>query len=421
VETELPDEAVITPLVTDPLGVTTVLAIVCAFWFFVEQRTKWKIFQYLPPLLWIYATPLILSNFGIITSSLGLSSADSAQNILPTSSDTYGWLRNYGLPIFIVLMLMKVDVAGAIRVMGRGVGVMLLGTVGIMVGGIVAYTIVGNWLPENAWRGFGALAGSWIGGTGNMGAAAQMLETPPDMFGIAVLADNVIYVIWLPILLGSKSFADRFNRWARVPEDRIEKMEAAAQAEAKEERAPNMRDLLYLGVISAVVIWLSVALSNVAPIVRINGEVMVSAGTWKILFITTFALILSLTRLRELPGAGPIATALIYLFVAGMGARAELSGLSEAPVFILGAFIWIFIHGAFVLFGAWLLKVDVHSAAIASAANVGGAASAPVVAAYHRESLIPVSILMALIGYAAGNYLAFLTGHLAHWSQQLFF
>ena len=59
--------------------------------------------------------------------------------------------------------------------------------------------------------------------------------------------------------------------------------------------------------------------------------------------------------------------------------------------------------------------MDVHSAAIASAANVGGAASAPVVAAYHRASLVPVAILMALIGYALGNYLALLTAQLARW------
>lgn len=409
------NDMALVPLVNEPLGVVAVLASICAFWFLLEQRTQWKVFQYLPPLLWIYATPLILSNIGIISATLGIGSIDANPNVLPSKSPSYTWLSAYGLPIFIVLMLLKVDVAGAVRVMGRGVGVMLLGTLGIMVGGMVSYAIVGGFLPPDAWRGFGALAGSWIGGTGNMAAAAQMLETPPDLFGLAVLADNVIYVIWLPILLGSKAFADRFNRWARVPEDRIAKMEQAATAHAVSEDAPTLRDLLYLGAIAVLTIWIASAISQVLPIITLDGETLVSANTWKILLITTLALILSTTPLRHLPGAGPLATALIYLFVAGMGARAELSGLQQAPFFILGAFIWIFIHGAFVLFGAWLLKVDVHSAAIASAANVGGAASAPVVAAYHRQSLIPASILMALIGYAAGNYLAFLTGQMARW------
>ena len=104
--------------------------------------------------------------------------------------------------------------------------------------------------------------------------------------------------------------------------------------------------------------------------------------------------------------------AIVYVFVAGIGARASLAGLGQAPAFLLGAFIWIFIHGAFCLAGARLFRVDVHSVAIASAANVGGAASAPIVAAAHRESLVPVSILMALIGYALGNYMALLTAQL---------
>jgi uncharacterized membrane protein len=98
-----------------------------------------------------------------------------------------------------------------------------------------------------------------------------------------------------------------------------------------------------------------------------------------------------------------------------MGATASLEGLAQAPAFLLGALIWILVHGAFCLLGARLFKVDVHSAAIASAANVGGAASAPVVAAYHRESLVPVSILMALLGYALGNYLALVTATLCRW------
>ena len=106
-------------------------------------------------------------------------------------------------------------------------------------------------------------------------------------------------------------------------------------------------------------------------------------------------------------------TALVYIFVAGIGARAEIAGLAQAPAFLLGAFIWIFIHGAFCLAGAWLFRVDVHSVAIASAANIGAAASAPIVAAHHKPSLVPVSVLMALLGYAMGNYLAPLTGYLA--------
>jgi len=142
-------------------------------------------------------------------------------------------------------------------------------------------------------------------------------------------------------------------------------------------------------------------------------QVILSESTWRILLITTISLSLSVTPVSKLPNATAMGTAMIYVFVAGMGARATVDGFAQAPAFLFGAFIWIFIHGAFCLAGAKLFRVDVHSAAIASAANIGAAASAPIVAAFHRPSLVPVSILMALIGYALGNYLAPLAAHLA--------
>ena len=375
----------------------TVLSAIAAFFFWFEKRSGWKLFNFFPPLIFIYAIPVILSNTGVI----------------PSSSPVYDVMRSFGLPIFITLLLLAVNVGSAFRIMGRGVLVMLIGTVGVVVGGVVSYLIVHRWLSPDAWKGFGALAGSWIGGTGNMAAVAGGLETPPEIFGLAVLADNVIYVIWLPILLGSKAFAERFNKWTGVETDRLDKMEAAAAKEAAENvTGPlEMRHLLYLALIG----FGATALSEwIGPMIPEVGEVL-ATSTWKILLVTTFGILLSLTPARTIPKSHDIAMAIVYVFVAVMGARASLAGLDQAPAFLLGAFIWIFIHGAFCLFGAYILKVDVHSAAIASAANIGGAASAPVVAAYHRESLVPVSILMALIGYALGNYFALVTAQLCAW------
>jgi uncharacterized membrane protein len=321
------------------------------------------------------------------------------------------------LPVFIVLMLIKVNVPAAVKVMGKGVLVMLMGTAGVVVGAVVSYVIVHRWLAPDAWTGFGALAGSWIGGTGNMAATSEMLATPPEQFGLAVLADNVIYLVWLPILLASKNFADRFNAWAKVPEDRIRMMDSAAALVAEEEEAPEMRQYIYLVAIAIGVTWISTVLASVffnAMVSSAPGlQVVLSESTWRILLITTISLALSVTPVSKLPNATAMGTAMIYIFVAGMGARATVEGFGQAPAFLLGAFIWIFIHGAFCLAGAKLFRVDVHSAAIASAANIGAAASAPIVAAFHRPSLVPVSILMALIGYALGNYLAPMAGHLA--------
>ena len=389
------------PLIGSPGGVLAALCAVAAFWFFVEKQSGWTLFQYVPPLIFIYVTPVFLNNLGVI----------------PSASPVYTGLSSFALPVFIVLMLIKVNVPAAVRIMGKGVLVMLMGTAGVVIGAVVSYVIVHRWLSDDAWTGFGALAGSWIGGTGNMAATSEMLGTPPEQFGLAVLADNVIYIVWLPLLLASKNFADKFNAWAKVPEDRIRMMESAAALVATEESAPEMRDYIFLAAIAIGVTWISTELASffyTAMVDRApNLQIVLSESTWRILLITTISLSLSVTPVARLPNATAMGTAMIYVFVAGMGARATIDGFGQAPAFLLGAFIWIFIHGAFCLAGARLFRVDVHSAAIASAANIGAAASAPIVAAFHRPSLVPVSILMALIGYALGNYLAPLAGHLA--------
>jgi uncharacterized membrane protein len=388
-------------LVSSPLGILAVLVFVAAFFFMLQHVTQAKLFDYLPPLLFIYATPVFLNNFGVI----------------PSASPVYSGLSAIALPVFIVLMLIKVNVPAVVRVMGKGVLVMLMGTAGVMVGGVVAYFVVHGSLSDDAWKGYGALAGSWIGGTANMAATAEMLQTSEEQFGLAVLADNVIYIVWLPLLLMSRDFADKFNRWARVPEDRIASMDAAADMHFEVDHAPTMPQYLFIAAIAIGVTWIATA---VAPgiaeaIANVNPGLATafSTTTVRILLVTTAALLLSTTPISKLPNTTALGTALVYVFVAGMGARASISGLAEAPMFVLGAFIWIFIHGLFCLAGAWLFRVDIHSVAIASAANIGAAASAPIVAAHHRPNLVPASILMALIGYALGNYLAPLVGYAA--------
>ncbi|MDJ0748840.1 MAG: DUF819 family protein [Woeseiaceae bacterium] len=394
-------------LITSPVGVLAVLCIVAAFFFLLAQVTDAKFFQFVPPLLFIYATPVVLSNLSI-----------GGYTVIPSSSIVYSGLSQFALPVFIVLMLIKVDVPAVVRIMGKGVLVMLMGTAGVFVGCIVAYVAVHRWLPDDAWKGFGALAGSWIGGTANMLATSEMLDTPPAQLGLAIVADNVIYLVWLPLLLMSRDFADKFNAWARVPPERLAAMDAAAEMHVEQDEAPTMPQYLYL---AAVVIGVTAVGHALAPGLTVwiaeNTALadVFSETTVRILLVTTMALVLSTTRVSELPNSTALGTALVYIFVAGMGARAELSGLGDAPVFVAGAFIWIFVHGLFMLAGAWLFRVDVHSVAIASAANIGAAASAPIVAAHHRPNLVPASILLALLGYALGNYVAPWAGRAAGW------
>jgi uncharacterized membrane protein len=385
--------------ITDTVGVLAALSGICAFCFWIEKATQWKLFQLLPPLIFIYLVPVILTN----------------QGVLPATSPVYDVMQQVMLPMFLVLLLIKVNVRGAFRIMGRGVGVMLFGTLGVMIGAPLGCLAVRTWLGPETWKSFGALSGSWIGGTGNLAAVGTMVEANGAQVGLAVLADSTIYMIWLPILLGSKRFADRFDRFTGVAADRVEQMEQAAEELQETHHAPTTRDYLFLICAALAAIWVANLLAGILPAI----DPYLTQSTWQVLLITTIGLALSYTPLHHIPGSQELAMALLYLFVAKMGASARLEEVREEAVpFLLGAGIMILVHGIFCVVGARLFKTDLHTAAIASAANIGGAASASIVASYHRRSLVPAAILMAMIGYALGNYCGYATALLCRWVLQ---
>jgi uncharacterized membrane protein len=380
-------------LIISSVGILFVLAANCAFWFFLEKRTGWRIFNYIPPLVFIYIMPAVFSNSGLI----------------PGKSPAYDWMGDNLLPVFLTLLLLDVDVRATVKVMGRGVFVMLIGSLGVIIGAPIGYIAVRGWLGPEAWKGFGALAGSWIGGTGNMAAVSEGLGTSGTDFGLAVIADNAVYLIWLPILLQSKNLAKYFHKFTGVTDEHLNKMKAAANDLIVVKDKPQMRHLLYLFAIALGVAALAAEIAKIIPAL----PPILTTGTYKILLVTTIGLMLSFSPAKRIPGSHELAMALVYLFVARMGAKAVVTGLvGQAVPFVAGAYIWIFIHGIFILLAARIFRIDVHTAAISSAANIGGAASAPIVAAFHDERLVPVSILMALIGYAVGNYGAFLAAWL---------
>lgn len=377
-------------MIENPAGVVAVLAGIATFFFTLEKRLDWKIFRLFPPLLFIYAVPVLTTNLGLT----------------PAKNPAYDALKLYALPAFLVLMLIDIDVKSAVRVMGKGILVMLIASLGVVVGGFIAYAAVHRFMEPGAWKIFATLSGSWIGGTGNMAAVAgaYQLDEHGAGFGLAVLADNLVYVVWLPILLGSKAYAKAFARFTKVDPNRVAEMEkAAAEIETKSTDV-KMLDLLTLVFVASACVWVATALSEILPPL----PPVISQGTWKVLVVTVLGISLSFTPLRRIPGTHAIAMAIVYVFVAGMGARSSIDNLGDAPAFLAGAYLWIFIHGAFCLIAARIFRVDVATAAIASAANIGGAASAPIVAAHHNEALVPTSILMSLIGYAIGNFLAIL-------------
>ncbi len=381
----LPTLAAVSLPITSPAGVLAVLAGVCALAYWVEKATRWRLFNYLPPLVFIYAIPAVLSYQGVI----------------PSDGPAHQALDEVILPMMLVLLLLNIDVVGAVRGMGRGVAVMLFGTLGVIVGAPLGLLLVRQWLSPSAWQAFGSLAGSWVGGTANLAAVSDMINAGEAEKGLAVLGDATLYSLWLPVLLTSKKFAEPFARFTRVDAAQVAALESAVTDEQQLRPAASTFDFLSLLAVALAVAWLAGALATVLP----ARDPFLSASTWRILLVTTLGVALSMTPLRRLGASRELGMALVLIFMAHMGASADFSkAAKEAVPFLLGCAVWITIHGLFCLLGAWLMRVDIHTAAIASAANIGGVASASVVAAFHKESLVPAAILMALLGYAIGNY-----------------
>lgn len=403
--------------ITSNAAILAILTGICAFYFWLERASRWRLFQYVPPLVFIYLTPVLLANSRHLLTFLRSSNGGAAvtnpstpiPNVLPTASPAYDVIKEFALPMMLVLMLLNVDVARAIRVVGKGVGVMLIGSIGVVVGAVVGYACVMHWLGPEAWKSYGALTGSWVGGTGNLAAVSEALDANGTEVGLAVLADTALLLVWLPLMLASKKIAGPFARFARVDADRVAHLDAAAMAEQETSPAPTYQDFLLLLFIAFAVTAFSQSLTATISAQLAAHElawpVQFSESTCRILLITTFGLLLSFTRLRNVPSSRHLGMALVFIFMAQTGATADLAKAAEQAVpFLFGAAICISIHGLFILTAAKFMRVDIHTAAVASAANIGGIATASCVAAHHKESLMPAGILLALLGYAIGNY-----------------
>lgn len=389
-------------LFTDLFGVMAVITMVPVFFLWLEKKTRWRVFDFLPAIIWIFLTPILLSNLHAIPGI--------EFSIIPQSSDIYRTFRSFGVPMFIVLMLLDIDIARTMRVAWRGAVVLVIGAVGIVIGCVIAYGMFQRSLPPDAWSGFGALAGSWIGGTGNLAGVAEGLGTPEELIGIVVVVDNLVYLVYFPLILTCKRWAPWFNRFTGVTQAEIDAVYSAGAEVEKKRHEVKFPDLLTLVAWAFAAILAANWLAGYIPEV---GRVL-SKGTYTILLVTTFGILLSATPLKKVPGTEPVAMALVYIYMTMIGASADLAGMAGAEWFIVAGFIAIAIHLFVTVLGAKLLRLDVSMAAVASVAGVGGAASAPVAAAYHHEELVPISIMLALIGYALGNYLGVATAYLAN-------
>ena len=397
------------PIFNELIGVMMVITMIPVFFLWLEKKTKWKVFNILPAIIWIFLTPIFLSNLSIL-NGIPILSGLSIPDVIPRGSPVYSTLRSFAVPMFIVLMLLDINIRQAIKVAWRGAAVLTLGAFGIALGATISYVLLKDGLPPDTWRGYGALAGSWIGGTGNLAAVAEAVETPPEMVGMVVLVDNFVYVLYFPLILTCKRWAATFNKFTKVSHKNMEEIVEAVGNVEKKSNEVHFRDVLVLFGWGFTAIFAANALASVLPVV---GAVL-TQGTWAILLVTTFGILLSASPLKNVPGSAPLAMGLVYMYMTTMGAQADLTKIGGAQWFLVAGIICIIIHLVVITISARLFRIDVSMAAVASVAAVGGAASAPVAASYHREDLVPVSIMLALLGYALGNYIGVLTAWMCH-------
>lgn len=389
-------------LITDPTAIAGALtAIVAAlFWISGVARLQ-RLFEVIPVVLLAYFLPTIAT----------------AVRLIPPQSPAYDWITRYMLTLALFLLMVTVDLRSVVRLGPMALVMMLAGSAGIVIGAPVVLVLFGPALPPDAWKGIAALSGSWIGGSANMVAVAESVGTPDALLGPMIIVDTVVGYGWMAVLLFFSTWQHHFDRWNRARTDAL--VEANRRlADADAHRLPlDLRStgLIVLGGFAAAT--LAVAIGQRLP--ELGDPKIISHTTWTVLLVVTVGLVLSFSPIRRLEerGASRIGYAALYLMMAAVGAQADLRAVLDAPVFLLAGVVWIAIHAGTLLLVARLIRAPLFFLATGSMANVGGTASAPVVASMYHPAMAPVGLLMAVLGYVVGTYaalgLAWFLGQLA--------
>ena len=387
-------------LITEPTALFAFLAGLLGLIFWLSTLDPLKpFFERLPPVIWAYFVPMIATTLGVT----------------PAASPAYDWVARYLLPLALFLLMLTVDVPAIIRLGPIALAMMAVGTLGIVIGGPVAYLLFGGFLPPDAWQGFATLSGSWIGGTANMVAIQQSVGAPDDLLGPIIVVDTVVGYGWMGVLIFLSSFQERFDRRIGARTSAIEAMNARLAELDTERRVVTIPDLAMIVGLAFAATALSVALGALLP--ALGDPTIISQRTWAILVAVTIGLLLSFTPLRRLerPGASRIGYLALYLLLTTIGAKADLAAVLEAPVYLLAGVVWIAIHIGLLFLAARLLKAPLFFVATGSMANIGGAASAPVVAGVYHPAMAPVGLLMAVAGYILGIYAALACAGILGW------
>ncbi|RJP38589.1 MAG: DUF819 family protein [Phycisphaerales bacterium] len=404
-------------LVEDPVGVLVILLVVLAVVLSAEAHPYWgRVLRIVPALALCYIIPSILSSTGVIPSSGGF--------------PLYVWIKNYVLPASLLLLTLSLDLPAIARLGPKAVIMMLVGTAGVVVGGPIALAVTDpiaslfteNGLPDDAWRGMAALSGSWIGGGANMTAIqhAGFVQTPDSMMGPIIVVDTVVAAVWMACLFFLAGRREAIDRWTGADVRAIDALQQKmSDYQASVMHAPRTWELMVLVALGFGFSWLATLLParGIVPKlfeIRGSGEYILEGFTWTVVLITSFGVLLSMTPLRKLEGAGAsrLGSVFLYVLVASIGAKADLHEILKTPAYVVMGFIWLSIHAAAMLIAGYLIKAPVFFLAVGSQANIGGAASAPVVASAFHSSLAPVGVLLAILGYVLGTYAALVCAYL---------
>ncbi|MDJ0918642.1 MAG: DUF819 family protein [Woeseiaceae bacterium] len=364
----------------------------------MQRATGWKFFEYAPPIVLLYFGVMVLATIGLWPAPGDNAGIDSA----------YREVRNNLLPAMIFLMLLKSDLRQIGKLGPRMLLAFFAATLSIVLGFIVSFSLFQSQLAADAWKTFAALSGSWMGGTGNMAAIQAALQVPDASMGYTLLIDSIDYALWVVFLLALVPYAGYFNRWVGADTSVIDsvgkRLEQETDKESSNIDAPGM---LFL-------IGLSLLVSSVAQMAAtgLPTTSFVTLTTWVVIIVTVAGVIGAVTPVGRIAGSADLATVMLYVIIALIASRANFSELTQAPAYIIAGLVILAVHGTIMVILAKLLKLDLFTCGVASLANIGGVASAPILAAAYSRVLIPVGVLMAMLGYIVGTGGGLLVGRI---------
>lgn len=430
------------PLITDDTVIFGLLALSLGFIFYTSSIKTgfWKKFySIIPAVLMCYLLPALLSSFGVVAEEWH--TIDELGNTTKHGSRLYYMASRYLLPAALVLMTLSIDLKAITNLGSKALIMFLTGSAGIIIGGPIAILIVSIFSPESVggndfdaiWRGLSTIAGSWIGGGANQAAMYEIFKYTPEKYGGMILVDIFVANVWMAIILLGVGKTERIDRWLKADTSAIEKLKIkVTEFTERITRVPTLSDYMILLGLAFTAVGISHFFGNhISTYLKENVSIVAdptnflsflgSSFFWMVVIATTVGIALSFTKAKNYEGAGAskIGGMFIYILVATIGMKVDLGRVLENPGLIAIGFIWISIHAGLMILIAKLIKAPYFFLAVGSQANVGGAASAPVVAAEFHPSLTSVGVLLAVFGYVVGTGGALLCAYLMEIASSL--